>query len=88
MHRTSTSSPLPWLVTLTFLSSAAAGAEDPGASALEEVVVTATKRSADLQDLPLSITALSAKTLERSGELTFEDYATKIPNLTTPPASV
>ena len=82
MHRTSTSSPLPWLVILTFLSSAAAGAEDPGTSALEEVVVTATKRSADLQDLPLSMTALSAKTLERSGELTFEDYATKIPNLT------
>jgi len=49
---------------------------------LEEVVVTATKRAESLQDVPLSITALSAQTLERAGILTFEDYAAKVPNLT------
>lgn len=35
--------------------------------ALEEVVVTATKRTTSVQDVPIAITVLSAKTLENSG---------------------
>jgi iron complex outermembrane recepter protein len=62
--------------------SAAADADPPSSTTLTEVVVTATKREESLQNVPLSITALSAQTLERAGIETFEDYAQKIPNLT------
>ena len=81
-HRTWTFGPQLAVISLSVLSASASGAEGADGPALEEVVVTATKRSVDLQEVPLSITALSAKTLEQSGALTFEDYAAKIPNLT------
>jgi len=61
--------------------SASGGGLEPS-PAIEEIVVTATKHAESLQDVPLSITALSAQTLERAGILTFEDYAAKVPNLT------
>src|ERR1700682_1177204 len=60
----------------------AAGSSAESSSTLKEGLVTATKRSESLQDVPLSITALSAQTLERAGIMTFEDYAAKVPNLT------
>lgn len=53
----------------------------PAGEALEEIVVTATKRSASLQDVPLSITAISARELEVRGVEEFFDYGTSIPNL-------
>lgn len=81
-HRTWTFGPRLAVISLSVLSASASGAEGADGPALEEVIVTATKRSVDLQEVPLSITALSAKTLEQSGALTFEDYAAKIPNLT------
>jgi iron complex outermembrane receptor protein len=49
---------------------------------LEEVIVTAQKRAQNLQDVPMSITALSQATLEASGAADFFDYATRVPNLT------
>src|SRR5579872_476826 len=55
---------------------AAQGAE------LEEIVVTATKRTESLQQVPLSITAITAQTIERAGIVDFLDYAVKVPNLT------
>jgi iron complex outermembrane recepter protein len=48
---------------------------------LEEVVVTATKRAASVQDVPVSITAISARDLEAMGANQFFDYGTDIPNL-------
>src|SRR5216684_2037259 len=56
--------------------------EQSGANPLTEIIVTATKREESLQNVPLSITALSAATIERAGIETFQDYAEKIPNLT------
>jgi iron complex outermembrane receptor protein len=54
----------------------------PAASfALEEVVVTATKRSTSLQDTSMSITAITAKDIVRSGATDFTDLATSIPSL-------
>jgi outer membrane receptor protein involved in Fe transport len=41
---------------------------------LEEVVVTATKRSENLQDLAMSISALSGEGLEKMGATDFESY--------------
>ncbi len=57
-------------------------AATPSTSQLEEITVTASKRSENLQDVPLSVTALTAESLERSGVASFADYAEKIPNLT------
>ena len=56
----------------------AAGA---GGDALQEIVVTATKRSEDLQNVGLSITALTAEQLESKGVEQFFDYGNSIPNL-------
>jgi outer membrane receptor protein involved in Fe transport len=53
-----------------------------GAGTLEEVIVTAGKRSQSLQDVPMSITALTEQAIERAGIVDFLDYATKVPNLT------
>jgi len=57
---------------------AAAG---PGAEALQEIVVTATRRSEDLQNVGLSITALTTEQLESKGVEQFFDYGNSIPNL-------
>jgi outer membrane receptor protein involved in Fe transport len=52
--------------------------EDQG---LQEVVVSATKRSEDAQNVGLSLTALTATQLESKGVEQFFDYGTAIPNL-------
>ena len=53
----------------------------PSADALPEIVVTATKRSEDLQNVGLSITAFDAAQLEAKGVAQFADYGNAIPNL-------
>ena len=50
--------------------------------ALEEIVVTARKRSENLQDVPESILAISQEAIARSGLQTMDDYARKVPSLT------
>lgn len=57
------------------------GASDT-ADALQEIVVTSTKREEILQQVPLSVTAISAATIQDAGIRDFADYATKVPNLT------
>ena len=54
---------------------------NPNPVGLEEVVVSANKRLEDLQDVPLSITALSAAALQAKGVEQFFDYGTSVPNL-------
>lgn len=61
-------------------ATAAAPAEENGA--LEEVTVTASKRSEDQQSVPISIQALSAKTLEQMNTQSFHDYAQSLSNVT------
>jgi outer membrane receptor protein involved in Fe transport len=48
---------------------------------LEEIIVTAQKRSESIQDVPLSITALSSDVLEQRSVQSFADYGNRIPNL-------
>src|SRR5688572_23963840 len=50
--------------------------------ALPEVVVSAQKRDENLQDVPLSITALGAQKLEELHVADFDDYARFLPSLT------
>ncbi|WP_108870297.1 TonB-dependent receptor [Aquimarina aquimarini] len=48
---------------------------------LEDIVVTANKTTQRSQDVPLSITAVGAKELARTGSVKAEDYFPSIPNL-------
>jgi len=48
---------------------------------LTEVVVTAQRRSENLQNVPMSITVLNAAQLEERNVVSFIDYAASIPNL-------
>ena len=54
---------------------------DTDAGPLESITVTAQRRAESIQDVPLSVTAISGETLEKFGDLNFADYAHTIPNL-------
>ena len=49
---------------------------------IEEVVVTARKRTESLQDVPLSVSAIREETLEQKGINVFEDYLMQLPGVT------
>lgn len=51
------------------------------AGSLEEVVVTAQKRSEDLQKVPISLQVLSGETLEQHQVSSFDDYAKLLPSV-------
>jgi iron complex outermembrane receptor protein len=60
-------------------ASAQVADENPGAS--EEIVVTAQRRSERLENVPLSITAVTADTLSKSGVTRFQDLANVSPGV-------
>lgn len=49
--------------------------------ALEEIIVTATKREANLQDVPLAVTAFTEHDIVRQGFKSLDDYVGQIPGL-------
>ena len=49
---------------------------------VEEIVVTARKKSESLQDVPLSVSALRESDLEEKGINVFEDYLLQLPGVT------
>ncbi len=51
-------------------------------SGLEQVVVTATKRSENLQKVSVAVSALGEKQMENLGVNTFDDYLKQMPNVT------
>src|SRR5579871_929363 len=59
----------------------AADTDTTASTGLEEVIVTAQKRSESVQNVPLSITALSEQTLENRAVTNFIDYASQVPGL-------
>jgi outer membrane receptor protein involved in Fe transport len=56
---------------------AVAAARDDG----DQIIVTATKRNENLQDVPIAITAITTKTLEDLKVDDFRDYARLVPSL-------
>ena len=60
---------------------AAYAAESSDVATLEEVVVTAQKRTENLQDVPISIQALSTARLEELNVTNFDDYAKYLPSV-------
>lgn len=81
---------LPWhavLFATTALSSAFASpafAQDEE-SAVGDIVITATKREENLQDVPVSVQALGEERLEELGITDFADYAQHLPTLSYSP---
>ncbi|MGA0098953.1 MAG: TonB-dependent receptor [Steroidobacteraceae bacterium] len=59
----------------------AAAQTGPAVISLEEVIVTARKREENLQDIPISIAALSGDLIERQGIDNLRDVGNLIPNL-------
>jgi len=49
------------------------------AQVLEEIVITATKRSESLQDVPIAVTAIDSRTIEQAGITNVEDIALRTP---------
>ncbi len=63
----------------------AATATDTEASdSIQEITVTAQRRSESIQNVPISIQALTAETLKELSVTTFTDYVKYLPNVTAP----
>jgi len=63
------------------LADAPPAAAAPDASNSSEIVVTATKRSENLQNVPISIVAMSNTTLTQHQVSSFDDYAKMMPSV-------
>lgn len=63
------------------LAAAAPAAAQTAPDGDGEIIVTAQRRAQSVQDVPLSVTALDAETIERSGFSELDDYASRVPNL-------
>jgi len=62
-------------------SASTALAQSDDEAVLEEIIVTATKRDASIQDLALSVSALSGADLENTMAISFADYVESVPGL-------
>jgi outer membrane receptor protein involved in Fe transport len=60
--------------------------DDSRKAALQEVVVSAQKRSENLLDVPVPVTALSAQSLTQSNLLRIQDYASSVPGFVSSPS--
>lgn len=49
---------------------------------IEEVVVTATKRSESTQDVPVAVSAITQESIEQLGVSNFSDYVVRLPGVT------
>ncbi|MHB8528503.1 MAG: TonB-dependent receptor [Caulobacteraceae bacterium] len=65
----------PWLVCLPAL------AADQPATQVGEIIVTATKRAEDIQNVAAAVTAISGSTLRDQGLTTLKDITAFVPNL-------
>lgn len=63
-----------------------AGGSESERSGLEEIVVTAQKRSENLQEVPVPVTVLRADSLVASNQTRIQDYFTRIPGLNVTPS--
>ena len=59
-----------------------AGDTDSSAGQIQEITVTAQRRTENLQDVPITIQALTADTLTQLNVTTFDDFVRYLPNVT------
>ena len=67
------------LIAATLLTSSAALAQ--GTAVLEEIVVTAQKRTENLQDVPIAVTAFDNNTMTQLGMQRLSDFILMVPNI-------
>jgi iron complex outermembrane recepter protein len=80
LHRGRNALTIAGAVAMTLAAAAAAAQTEPTTS-LNEVVVTAQKRSQALADIPMSVSVVAGETLERQRIENFEDLASMVPGL-------
>ena len=75
---------IPSLSALALINTAAFSGVVAGQSqaTVEEIVVTARKKAEGLQDVPVSVSAITEQTLEEKGVNVFEDYLRQLPGVT------
>jgi outer membrane receptor protein involved in Fe transport len=56
---------------------------ESSSEAITEIIVTAQRRTENMQDVPISIQAMTAETLQQLNVSTFDDYIKYLPNVTT-----
>ena len=67
----------------SLVQAAPAAATDTEASdTIQEITVTAQRRTENIQNVPIAIQALTAETLEKLSVSTFDDYVRYLPNVT------
>lgn len=67
--------------TVIVQAAAAAESSDTSSLALEEVVVSATRRTENVRDIPQSITAIDGEYLQQAGVRGLQDYIASVPSL-------
>jgi outer membrane receptor protein involved in Fe transport len=60
---------------------------DGKATQLQEVVVTAQKKTENLMDVPVPVSVINVQSLLDTGQLRLEDYYTQVPGLTVTPSA-
>ena len=63
-------------------TTAAGSAPASSGGEIQEITVTAQRRSENLQDVPITIQALTADTLTKLNATTFDDFVKYLPNVT------
>jgi outer membrane receptor protein involved in Fe transport len=63
---------------------AATAADTDTADSIQEITVTAQRRTENLQDVPITIQALTAETLTQLNVQTFDQFVRYLPNVTAP----
>jgi outer membrane receptor protein involved in Fe transport len=61
---------------------AAAAGTDASTDSIQEIIVTAQRRSQNMQDVPITIQALTAETMQQLNVSTFDDFVKYLPNVT------
>ena len=64
-------------------SALAADAPGESSDAISEITVTAQRRTENIQDVPITIQALTAESLSQLNVATFDDFVKYLPNVTT-----
>ena len=63
---------------------AAAATDTEASDSIQEITVTAQRRTENVQNVPITIQALTAETLTQLSVETFNDYVKYLPNVTAP----
>jgi iron complex outermembrane receptor protein len=63
---------------------AAAATDTEASDSIQEITVTAQRRTENIQNVPITIQALTAETLNQLSVTTFNDYVKYLPNVTAP----